>query len=181
MAAGKRAAAVTCGGRRGRSRWLYWSVSVQPAHWTRPALCAYATCHHRHKEIMSLWKSFTLQGGDGEGRGTRKQCSWVCEEIQFKHFLTEQTGCRLLVMKTHLHPESSQTVLQPLCAQKCFSALLPRKVSFLKMFSSTKVNRGNPAPSLLSSLLVGMLSPALPCSRTQTQTHSSTPDVYVFT
>lgn len=37
---------------------------------------------------------------------------------------------------------------------------LPRKVSFLKMFSSTNVNRGYPAPSLLS---LAMLSPALPC------------------
>lgn len=38
----------------------------------------------------------------------------------------------------------------------------PRKVSFLKMFSSTYVNRGDPAPSLLSSLATAALS-ALPC------------------
>lgn len=39
--------------------------------------------------------------------------------------------------------------------------ILPKKVSFLKMFSSTKVNKGNPAPSLQSS--IPARSPALPC------------------
>lgn len=49
----------------------------------------------------------------------------------------------------------------------------PRKVSFLKMFSSTNVNRGDPAPSLLSSsLLAAAPSPALPCSRKRNRSNS---------
>lgn len=44
----------------------------------------------------------------------------------------------------------------------------PRNVSFLKMFSSTNVNRGDPAPSLSSSLVTAAPS-ALPCSGEKNQ------------
>lgn len=92
----------------------------------------------RHKKIMNRCKSFSPKGADEED-GT---CGGNVGFASVERLCNQEKKWKKLIWHKQHH--------------------LPKKVSFLKLFSSTNVNRGYPAPSLLS--LMAMLSPALPCS-----------------
>lgn len=113
----------------------------------------------RHKEIKSRWKSCTLRGGwHHTGKQVLRNVKW--DDV------TWVRGGR--ASSIQLKSQARARFCLEIKSNNSDLGNLPKKVSFLKMFSSTNVNRGDPAPSLSSSLLMAMLS-ALPCSSKRTK------------